>query len=86
MVLGICIDLFVAYMIFQGKTGFIKLSFWLYVVQILSFDIGDWGFSFIWGFTFHILISIGDALITVNLFAILMAFLLFKAMQSVNKT
>ena len=85
-VLGICINLFVAYKIFQGKIGFIKLAFWVYVVQILSFDIGDWAFSLLLGFSFHISFSIGDSSITVNFFAILMAFLLFKAMQSANKT
>ena len=84
-VLGICINLFVAYKIFQGKIGFIKLAFWVYVVQILSFDIGDWAFSLLLGFSFHISFSIGDSSITVNFFAILMAFLLFKAMQSANK-
>jgi len=82
----IFINLFVAYKIRQGDKSFIKLAFWLYVIQIVSFDIGGLAFSLLLGFTFHLSWAIGESSITINFFAILMSVLLFKAMKSVNET
>lgn len=84
--LAIFINLFVAYKIYQGKNRFIKFAFWVYVVQIVGFDIGGWAFSLLLGFTFHISWAVGSSSITINFFAILMSVLLFKAMQSASKT
>lgn len=82
----ICINLFVAYKIYQGEVSFIRFSFWLYVIQIVGFEIGGWGFSFLLGFTFHLTWAIGESSITINFFAILMSVLLFKAIKGSNKT
>ena len=78
----ISLSLFIAFKIRQGKPKFLKLAFWLFAIQIVSFDFGDWAFSLILGFSFHISWAIGESEVTVNSFAILMTFILYRAINT----
>jgi hypothetical protein len=84
--LGIVINLFVAYKIYQGSFRFIKFAFWMYLLQILGFETPNLGFSITLGFSFNITWSVYDVSIVFNLFAILMSVILYKAMRHDNET
>ncbi|MBD1390661.1 hypothetical protein IC617_14580 [Neiella sp. HB171785] len=84
--LGVLINLFVAYKIHKGSFKFIKLAFWLYIIQVLGFETPNYGFSFTLGFSFNITWSIYDVSIIINLFAILMSIILYKALRSNDET
>jgi hypothetical protein len=84
--LGVIINLFVAYKIFRGSSRFIKFAFWMYVIQIIGFETPHLGFSITLGFSFNITWSLYYVSIIFNLFAILMAVILYKAMRNASET
>jgi hypothetical protein len=84
--LGVIINLFVAYKIFRGSLRFIKFAFWMYVIQIIGFETPHLEFSITLGFSFNITWSLFDVSVIFNLFAILMAVILYKAMRNDNET
>jgi hypothetical protein len=84
--LGVIINLFVAYKIFRGSLIFIKFAFWMYVIQLIGFETSHLGFSITLGFSFNITWSLFDVNVIFNLFAILMAVILYKAMHNDNET
>ena len=84
--LGVIINLFVAYKIFRGSLRFIKFAFWMYVIQLIGFETSHLGFSITLGFSFNITWSLFDVNVIFNLFAILMAVILYKAMHNDNET
>ena len=84
--IGVLINLFIAFKIYRGSFKYIKVAFWLYVLQIVSFETLNFSFYLSLGFTLLISWSIGSVTIALNLFAILMSVLLYKVMRNVGET
>lgn len=82
----IFINLFIAFNVYKGNFKFIKIAFWIYVLQIVSFETLSFSFYLSLGFTLLISWSIGSVTVTLNLFAIIMSVLLYKVMKSVHGT
>tara|TARA_B100001063_G_C16624110_1_gene482254 strand:+ start:76 stop:480 length:405 start_codon:yes stop_codon:yes gene_type:complete len=84
--IGVLINLFIAFKIYKGSFKYIKVAFWLYIIQIVSIETLNFTFYLSLGFTFLISWSIGNVTITLNLFAIFMSALLYKVMKNVDET
>lgn len=78
-------NLIVAFTIFKLNFRYVKLAFWIYAVQIVGIHIQSWALSFVLGFGYHISFNLGFANITLNLFALVMALLLFKVTRYADK-
>lgn len=83
---GVLVNLFVAFKIHRGSFKYIKVAFWLYILQIVSFETLNFSFYLSLGFTLLISWSIGSVTISLNLFAIFMSILLYKVMRNVDET
>ena len=83
--IGVLVNLFIAYKIYRGSLKSIKVAFWLYILQIISFETLNFSFYLSLGFTLLISWSIGSVTITFNLFAIFMSVLLYKVMNNVDE-
>lgn len=84
--LGILINLFLAYKIYRGRVVFVKIAFWLYVLQILSLETPDHALSLMLGSSFSVTWLFGDVSFTLNLFAVAMSILIFTAIRSETQT
>ena len=78
----ILVNIALVYAMHKGKLFVLKIAFWLYVVQVIGFEIGEWGFSLLMGFNITLTWEIGDSLIVINMFAALMSVLLYRAIRS----
>lgn len=84
--IGVLVNLFIAFKIYRGSFKYIKVAFWLYILQIISFETLNFSFYLSLGFTILISWSICSVTITFNLFAIFMSVLLYKVMKNVDET
>jgi len=59
-ILSMFFNLFLAYKIQKGHFVYVRYALWIYLIQILSFESSQFGFSLIVGFRFFITWSIDD--------------------------
>ena len=83
---GVLINLFIAFKIYRGSFKYIKVAFWLYIIQVVSIETLNFSFYLSLGFTVLISWSIGSVTIALNLFAIFMSVLLYKVKKNVHET
>ena len=78
------LNTFFAYKVFKRSVSALKWCLWLYGLQIIGFESANWAFSLTFGLQFTITWAIGETSVTFNLMAIVIWFLVFKALRSVN--
>ncbi|SEA98428.1 hypothetical protein SAMN04488051_11182 [Alkalimonas amylolytica] len=78
------LNTYLAYKVFKRSVFALKWCLWLYGLQIIGFETANWGFSLIFGLQINISWAIGESSLTINLMAIIIWFLVFKALRSVN--
>ncbi len=78
------LNTYLAYKIFKRSVSALKWCLWLYGLQIIGFETANWGFSLIFGLQLTISWAIGESSLTINLMAIIIWFLVFNALCSVN--
>lgn len=78
------LNTYLAYKVFKRSFSALKWCLWLYGLQIVGFETAHWSFSLIFGLQLSISWTIGDFSLAINFMAIVILFLVFKAIRSVN--
>jgi hypothetical protein len=78
------LNTYLAYKVFKRSYSALKWCLWLCGLQIIGFESADWAFSLIFGLQLTISWEIGESSLTINLMAIIIWLLVFKALRSVN--
>lgn len=78
------LNTYLGYKLFKRRFSALKWCLWLYGLQIIGFESADWAFSLIFGLQLTISWEIGESNLTINLMAIIIWLLVFKALRSVN--
>ena len=86
VILGLMLILntYFAYRIYHRSISVLKWCLWLYGLQIIGFETENWAFSLTFGMKFTISFTHETTNITINLLAIVIWFVVFKALRSVS--
>lgn len=79
------LNTYFAYRIFKKSTRTLKLCLWLYGIQIIGFETENWALSLNFGMNASLTWSYESTNITFNILAIIIWFVIFKALRSVTK-
>lgn len=80
------LNTYFAYRIFKKSTKALRLSLWLYGLQIIGFESENWELSLNFGMNVSVTWSYGTTNITFNLLAIIIFLVVFKALKSVKNS
>lgn len=83
--LMLILNTYFAYRIFKKSNRALKLCLWLYGFQIIGFESENWALSLNFGINTSITWSNGSTNITFNVLAVIIWFVIFKALRSVTK-
>jgi hypothetical protein len=82
--LMLILNTYFAYRIYHKSISALKLCLWLYGLQVIGFETENWALSLTFGMKFTISWSYETTNITINLLAIAIWFVVFKALRSVS--
>lgn len=82
--LMLILNTYFAYRIYHHSVSALKWCLWLYGLQIIGFETENWALSLTFGMKFNITWTYETTNITINLLAILIWFLVLKALRSVS--
>ena len=82
--LMLLLNTYLAYQVFKKNKSALKWCLWLYGLQVVGFESANWGLSLTFGMQLTVTWSIGEANITFNLLAIVIWFVVYKALHSLN--
>jgi len=83
--LMLLLNTYFAYQIYRRSMPALKLCLWLYGLQILGFETENWALSLNFGMNFSVSWEYETTNITINLLAIIIWFVVFMALRSVNQ-
>ena len=81
----LCLNTYFAYRVYKLSKKALVLCLWLYGFQIIGFETQYLSFSSSFGFQINISWSFDNVTLSVNLTAILICFVLYKALKSLRK-
>ncbi|PSU25092.1 hypothetical protein C9I99_26925, partial [Photobacterium lutimaris] len=76
---------FCAYKIYKRSYIALKLSFWLFLLQVFGFSTSSWAFSLNVGMSFYISFKLDSVELSVNLIAVLIVTIISAAIRSIKK-
>jgi hypothetical protein len=82
----LALNSFLAFKIYKCGFTALKLSFWLYLLQVFGFSTSSWAFSLNVGMSFLISFKLDSAELSVNLIAVLITTIIPVAIRSVKKS
>lgn len=82
--LMLILNTYFAYRIYRHSTSALKWCLWLYGLQIIGFETENWALSLTFGMKFTITWTYETTNITINLLAIVIWFVVLKALRSVS--
>ncbi len=80
------INSYFAYQIYRKNFKVLKWVMWLYAFQIIGFETENWAYSFSFGLQLNVSLPLGSAKVVINLFSILILFVVYKAIKGIQAT
>lgn len=84
LTLMLALNTYFAYLIFKRSLNALKLSLWLYALQTIGIEAGSWDLGLSFGMNVSARLVFGSTEVIVNLLALLVFVVIFRAYRSVQ--